>query len=208
LRPWLLGTAWGALCYQRGLILIHGSAVIFEGQAVLFCAPAKGGKSTLAAHLNARGYALVSDDLCHLRVPPEGPPTIYPSAPRLKLWEDALLGLGWSTTDLDRDPSRQGKFHIAQLTGVTSETAPVRAIYLLEWGDFSLSRLSGLAALSRFLAASTYRPEMLGPAGQLSRYSRQSLSVLQRVPLWELRRPRSLAKAGEVVSLLAKHLSA
>jgi hypothetical protein len=109
---------------------------------------------------------------------------------------------------LNPDPSRRGKFHIERLAGVASEIAPVQAIYLLEWGDFRIRRLSGLAALSHFLAASTYRPEMLDRSCQLmSKYSRQSISVLQRVPLWELRRPRHLAKAAQVVDLLTKHLS-
>ncbi len=204
LRPWLIGSAWGSLCYQRGLFLIHASAVMVGNEAVLFCAPAKGGKSTMAAELTRRGYPLLSDDLCHLDIPPEGVPMVYPSVPRLKLWSDAVGQLGWNRERLEPDQSRAGKFHLVEIANTRTQTAPVRGIYLLEWGEFRTSRLSGLAALRRFLAASTYRPELLASAG---RYSTQSLSLLQRVPLWELRRPLDLTATRETVSLLASHWS-
>jgi hypothetical protein len=158
----------------------------------------------MAAELTRRGYPLVSDDLCHLDIPREGVPLVYPSAPRLKLWSDALGQLGWNTERLEPDQSRAGKFHLVEIANTWTQTAPVRGIYLLEWGEFRTSRLSGLAAFRRFLAASTYRPELLASA---ERYSTQSLSLLQRVPLWELRRPLDLAATGETVSLLASHWS-
>lgn len=207
IRPWLIGSAWGALCYQRGLFLIHASAVVVDEEAVLFCAPAQGGKSTLAAHLNRHGYPLISDDLCHIDIPSQGVPMLYPSAPRLKLWSDALGQLGWTERQMEPDQSRAGKFHLAEIANTRLQPAAVRAIYLLEWGGFEITRLSGLTALQRFLAASTYRPEFLALAEQIRRYSSQGLSVLQRVPLWELRRPRDLAAAEETVDRLAAHWS-
>lgn len=208
LRPWLIGSAWGSLCYQRGLFLIHASAVLVDEQAVLFCAPAKGGKSTLAAQWNARGYALISDDLCHLNIPAQGVPIVYPSAPRLKLWSDALGELGWNTSHLDPDPSRAGKFHVIRTANSHLRPTPVRAIYLLKWGEFCIRPLSGLNALRRFLAAATYRPGLLGSMEQVSQYSSQSMKVLQRVPVWELQRPRELTTMGNTADLLASHWAA
>jgi hypothetical protein len=202
-RPWLIGSAWGSLCYQRGLLLLHASAVMVNDEAVLFCAPAKGGKSTMAAQLNGRGYALVSDDLCHLDISADGTPRVHPAAPRLKLWSDALQQLGWSQGNAEPDPARAGKYHLSEIAHTRMQPAAVREIYVLEWGEFGVSRLSGLTALQRFLAASTYRPGFLDSAEQLSQYSRQSLSVLQRVPIWELRRPRDLAATEKTLASLA-----
>lgn len=202
-RPWLIGSAWGSLCYQRGLLLVHASAVMVNDEAVLFCAPAKGGKSTMAAQLNGRGYALVSDDLCHLEIPADGAPLVHPAAPRLKLWSDALQQLGWNAENAEPDPARAGKFHLGEIAHTRMQPAAVREIYVLEWGEFGVSRLSGLTALQRFLSASTYRPGFLDSAEQVSQYSRQSLSLLQRVPLWELRRPRDLAATEKTLIMLA-----
>ena len=204
-RQWLLGSAWGALCYQRGLFLIHASAIMVGDQAVLFCALSKGGKSTLAARLGAQGYPLISDDLCHIKIPETGYPGIYRSAPRLKLWADALQILDSQPRWIEQDASRAGKFHVTQIMSTEVNAAVVTAIYLLEWGDLGIGRLSGASALRRFWAASTYRPELLGSPEQLGRYTSQSLSVLQRVPVWELRRPRNLEAMSETVELLASH---
>jgi hypothetical protein len=207
LRPWIIGSAWGSLCYQRGLFLIHASAVMVDDAAVLFCAPAKGGKSTLAALLNTRGHSLASDDLCHLDVPPDGFPVVHPSTPRFKLWSDALGELGWSAEQAKPDHSRAGKFHVMPSTNNPVRPSPVRGIYLLEWGELSINRLSGLTALRRFLLSATYRAKLLESTEQLGRHSTRSMTILQRVPVWELKRPRDLASIGKTADLLAAHWS-
>jgi len=72
-RLYLLGSAWGALCYQRDLLVLHASAVRVDGRAVAFCGRPGMGKSTLAAWLAESGHALVSDDLARFEtLPREG----------------------------------------------------------------------------------------------------------------------------------------
>jgi hypothetical protein len=205
-RPWLTGSAWAALCYQRGMFLIHASGVMAGDSAVLFCARTKGGKSTMAAQMHARGHALVSDDLCNLDIPGKGVPVVFPSTPRFKLWKDALGEIGWNTERMEPDHTRAGKFHALRTTNNLLERAPLRAIYLLTWGEFGLRRLSGLNALRHFLSASTYRAKLMEETEHLGRHTNQSLELLRRVPLWELRRPRDLETLGHSATLLAKHL--
>ena len=48
-RLFLLGSAWGALCYQRGLFPLHTSMVQIGNGVVAFCGATGTGKSTLAA---------------------------------------------------------------------------------------------------------------------------------------------------------------
>ncbi|MEJ1968579.1 MAG: hypothetical protein WDN03_08115 [Rhizomicrobium sp.] len=73
----LLGTAFGVLLYQRGRIVLHASAVQVGGSAVLFCGKSGAGKSTIAAVLNKRGYALVTDDVCCIDFDTEGRPVVF-----------------------------------------------------------------------------------------------------------------------------------
>ena len=146
-RPWLLGPVWSALCYQRGMFIVHASAVRIDNGAVLFCGRAGLGKSTLAAQLGLRGYNLISDDLCRVELPAEGPPVVYPSPPRVKLWTDALNELGWNARELAPDHLRNGKFHLSLRelgngVGIV-QPLPVRAAYLLAWGEFSVRELRG-----------------------------------------------------------------
>ena len=154
-RLFLLGSAWGARCYQRGILALHSSVVQAGDHAIAFCGETGSGKSSVAAWLIARGYRLVSDDLCRCEVADEKA-RVYPSAPRLKLWHDALDVMGWSEEGLERDHFRMDKFH-KDLTGFWKpvRSAPLRAIYLLDWGEPSIARLTGMNALRRLVAAAT-----------------------------------------------------
>lgn len=46
-RLFLLGSAWGALCYQRGLLILHASVVHVGDSCVAFCGAMGSGKSTV-----------------------------------------------------------------------------------------------------------------------------------------------------------------
>ncbi|MEP7356665.1 MAG: hypothetical protein ABI847_05455, partial [Anaerolineales bacterium] len=94
LELFLFGSAWGLLCYQRGLLPLHASVVELDGGAVAFCGPSGAGKSTLVAGLVRRGRRLLGDDLCRCDVAGDGAPRVWPSLPRLKLWRATLAALG------------------------------------------------------------------------------------------------------------------
>jgi len=51
---------------------VHGTAVSFQGKALLITGPSGAGKSALALDLIGRGAALVGDDLVVVEVRPEG----------------------------------------------------------------------------------------------------------------------------------------
>jgi hypothetical protein len=62
-RLFILGSALGLLCHQRGLLPLHASAVELAGEAIAFMGEQGQGKSTLAAHCLACAPArLVADD--------------------------------------------------------------------------------------------------------------------------------------------------
>src|SRR5262249_50391387 len=109
-RRWLLGQIWAVLCYQRDLLVLHASVVETGGSAVAFCGLSGAGKSTLAAWLIEAGGRLVSDDLCRFETTEPGLPSVWPSAPCLKLWLDTIEALGWPNEGLERDHFRLDKF--------------------------------------------------------------------------------------------------
>lgn len=204
-RLYLLGSAWGALCYQRGLLVVHASAVRVGDCAVAFCARPGGGKSTLAAWLTTKGYDLISDDLTRIEVPPQGSVLIYPSARRLKLWQDTLDALVWSSPGLEKDHHRYNKFHLSVDGNGARYPLPLRAIYVLDWGDSGLRRLTGHAAVRQVVSTATYRGGLLEPMDRLGLYWRQCLDLVRRVPVWELRRPRDLSAMEQTLRQLVAH---
>ena len=206
-RPWVLGPVWGALCYQRGFFIVHASAVRIDNEAVIFCGRAGRGKSTLAAQLGIRGYALVSDDLCRLDLPAQGTPVVYPSPPRVKLWSDTLGELGWGARELAPDHLREGKFHLSMGETGLIDPLPVRAAYLLAWGEFGVRELHGMAALHEFLSGATYRMRMLESMGQVGTHSRRCMEFLRYVPFAELTKPRDFSASPRTLDFLADRLS-
>ena len=201
-RLFLLGSAWGALCYQRGILALHASVVQNGNYAVAFCGASGAGKSSIAAWLTGRGYQLVSDDLCRFAVI-DGIPRVYPSAPRLKLWRETLDVLAWKDSEGERDCLRFDKFLIdVKGSGKPGIPAPLLAIYLLEWGDGGLSPLTGLAALRRFIAAATYRGDLLEPMGQAAAHWNRCADLLRCTPVWNLARPRDWPAMDAVMESL------
>ncbi len=202
-RIFLLGSAWGALLYQRKTLIIHASAIQIEDGAVAFCARRGDGKSTLAASLAVLGHKLVSDDLCCLRFPDAGTPMVYPSVPRARLWTDAIHELGLNTSNAEPDPLRPGKFQYFQQLTSSAGPLPLRALYILAWGEVRIQRLTGFDSLQRFLSASQWRADLLLSAGSPAEYMRQCADLLQRVPVSEFRRPRDLSTLAESVRFLS-----
>lgn len=87
---YLLGTVFGALLFQRGILPLHGSTVNMNGSAVIFVARSGRGKSTLVRSLLKRGHTFLTDDLSAILFEKDGIPKILPGFPQQKLWADSL----------------------------------------------------------------------------------------------------------------------
>jgi len=207
LRAFLTGSAWGALLYQRNLLLLHASAVETNAGAVLFCGRRGQGKSTLAALLTEKGCKLISDDLCCVQLAGNKTPLVYPSAPRFKLWADSIHELGWDWNEPEQDHVRAGKFHYFRPSASALQPLPVRGIYLLGWGETAFERLKGFSALSRIFNAATWRGDLLVSAGDPADFFSQCTELVGRIPVWEFRRPRQFTAIHETTDLLMGHLS-
>jgi hypothetical protein len=90
IRLALLGVVMSVLLNQRGILVLHASAVSLNGTAMAFLGHKEAGKSTLAATLYARGYQLVADDVVAVDISGAKAPMILPAFPQLKLWPEAV----------------------------------------------------------------------------------------------------------------------
>lgn len=89
---YLLGGVFGFVLSLRGIPPLHGSAVSVGGRAVAFLGPPEAGKSTIAAALANRGYAVVTDDILVLLETSDGL-LVQPGYPRLRLWPESVSAL-------------------------------------------------------------------------------------------------------------------
>lgn len=89
---YLLGPVIGFVMRLRGIVPMHASAVVVDGQALLFVGPEGVGKSTTAAAFARTGAPVLSDDIVPL-VSAGGRTVVLPGHPRVSLWPDVVEGL-------------------------------------------------------------------------------------------------------------------
>ncbi|HRD67417.1 MAG TPA: hypothetical protein PKY50_14830 [Candidatus Competibacter sp.] len=134
LRLFVLGAGLGVLLHQRGLLVLHASGVAIRDRIVGFTGAKGWGKSTTAASLYRRGYPLVSDELLVVRFDAGDRPLVIPGSPQMRLWSDALLGVGGDPDSAVRVRSGIDKFSVGA-TKIATEALPFYGLYLLDIGE-------------------------------------------------------------------------
>ena len=192
LRAILTGPIQAVLWHQRGLLPLHGNAVIVDGRAIALVGPAASGKSTLAARLSIKGHVPLADGLCVIDAADARPPSVLPGMPHLQLWRDALDYLGIATNGLNRILATREKFLVQRRGGLVDAPQPLAAVVVL-WrrtsGALDIERLRGLAAVAA-LRDNVY---LRRPAQALGRdkaiFAALTRLVAAGVTVWRLKLP-------------------
>ncbi len=131
LRTILLGPIFSILLRQRGLLVLHASAVKIGDRAVAFMGGSGWGKSTLVTAFHAHGYDVLTDDVLPLQLR-DSQPLVSPSYPHFKLCPDAADSL---STNLS--PIFEGAHKLAYTftQGFQQTPLPLHRIYVLGKGD-------------------------------------------------------------------------
>ena len=209
LRLFLLGSAFGALLHQRGLLPLHANAIELGGCAFAFCGHSGAGKSTLAAWFHDRGYALLTDDVCVIGFDETGRPVAYPGIPRLRLWGEALEASGRAPEGYERSFDDRDKFDVPALDRAQLEPRPLCGIYLLRRAPddaepAQIERLYGVAAVET-LVANTYRGGYLGTIGRTGEHLGACLQVARAVPVFKAQRRWGFDRLEEEAGRLEAH---
>ena len=213
LRLYLLGSVFGALCHQHGLLPLHASAVETGGQVTAFLGVSGAGKSTLAAFLGRRGYRIVSDDICLLEPVAGGGHRVIPVAGWLKLWRTSLDVLGEEAVSEHRIMSREDKFRV-YLDGQAEGDARLRLKHVVlldrpaEDQAPALPTLEPLAAATAIVALMQmtyldYIPEATGGQHQLFA---QCAAALSGAPAYRLLAPHGWDHMEAVLELIERRL--
>ena len=128
IRTFAVTSGLGALAIQRGALVLHGTALERDGEAILLLGHPVAGKSTLAWCLLQDGWRLLSSEL--VAVSPDG--LVLPGIHQLKLWHDAAVALELNWSQLP--PVRKGLKRyalLAQDLDCMSQPTPLRLIYAL-----------------------------------------------------------------------------
>lgn len=200
LRVVLMGRMMAFLLRQRGWLPLHASGIAIGNQAALFLGASGSGKSTTAAAFHAFGHEVITDDVGAVRVMGQRC-LVRGAGSRIRLLADSRTVFG----GLEPKGVLQWDKHTFHLTdGKVRDPLPVRRIYLLEYGEKPgtdpIPPLSAVAALSGNSFVKSWRMDTEALSAHLADCS----AVAGAVPVYRLRRPRSLEALPELVRLVER----
>ena len=213
---YLCGPVMGFVLRRRGVMALHASAVVIEGQAVVLCGPSEAGKSTTAAALALRGIPVLSDDITALSASSEYV-QVEPGYPRICLWPDAVHDLlghrdalprltpGWEKRFLSLDGSK-ASFELHR--------KPLGAVYLLaprsEEGDPPRIEELGAREALLELVQNTYMNWLLDRHQRAAEFDALS-GLVSQVPVRRIvphADPRRISELCDLILADAKRLAA
>ncbi len=135
LRSLILGQGMGILLYQRGHLVIHGSAINMNGFGAAFIGNCGQGKSTTAIALNSCGYPLLTDDVLLTDIDSNNNVIIIPSFPRVKLWNDVIEKIEDNLDFFTRIEKDYPKYSTIIDSSFDNKPIPLNIIYIIETGE-------------------------------------------------------------------------
>lgn len=209
IRVFLLGSALGALLHQRDDLVLHGSAIEWDGKAVVFMGISGIGKSTTATAFRQKGHAILTDDLSVIRPNPDGQLLVWPGFPQCKLWLDSLQKLHFSPHTLKRIRGKIEKRAVPLDQDFKPVALPIHKIYLLRSHNNVATTLTPVTGHQKFIALKkhTYRFGYLaGIAGRTGHFQK-AVELARQVNLVRVFRPREGFKLEELVAAIEADLS-
>lgn len=210
-RLFILGTCMSVIMMQRGILPLHGSAVVIDGWAYAFVGHSGAGKSTLSAALAARGYPLLTDDVVALSWDAGGRAIVSPGYPQQKLWQPSLEGFGMKQQDYATVHAEITKYAIPVQHYFHERAVPLGGIYELvpqpdqESDSVHLQEVSGLERL-HVLCSHTFRGGLVTRQG-LAQWLFETASRLSAsVEISRISRTGHNFTAFEMVERIINHI--
>lgn len=208
-RLFLLGSAMGALLYQRGVWPLHGSAIVCGDGAALFVGARGSGKSSLAGEFHRRGFEVLADDICAINAGNDGTFQVWPGIPNIKLWADSVVKLGGDPSQLTRTSSAHDKYDIpVQQFG--RDPLAVQAVYALytldSQGGVILKPLKGFDKIQE-LTANTYRLPFLAGMQLAPQHFQQVQALARQVRVVRITRPLQPFLLSELADMIERDIT-
>jgi len=206
-RLYLLGTVLGALCHQRRLTPLHATALEVDGRAIAVAGPSGVGKSTLAAQFQARGGAVLADDLCVVKVAADGGPMVRPGLARVKLWGDSLALAGLAGSGWPRIGDDIEKFSVPVDAAAVGRARPLRRLYVLRSGTGQTAEIRRLTGPEAVHAAinNVYRWPVAAAMGRSAALFAELATLAAKVEIFEVGFTHDGSAPMRILDMLEQH---
>lgn len=182
--------ALGMILMQRGMYLLHASAIEVNGKALVFMAAPGTGKSTTSMAFVKSGCPLLSDDLTAITFDEDGQPWVQPGYPQLKIWEASVEGLEIPKDGLKNVAEGTRKFAFNPGSVFADQPVKLGALYFL---DRARNRVAMEQLPPARIPTETLKHFSLGKEfcqnQNLITLFNQSILCARTTPAWRLRRP-------------------
>ena len=98
----VLGTAIPLILNKRDILILHGSAVNIDDNAIAFIGSEGAGKSTTSHSFIKKGYKLLSDDVLGIKLVNKNIPHVISGFPTIKLWPEVIKNMGENPESMPR----------------------------------------------------------------------------------------------------------
>jgi hypothetical protein len=203
----LFGPCFGAIAYLNGVLPLHASAIVSGDGCVGFTGQSGAGKSTMVAALSLRGHLVHSDDVCMLRIMPDGELLAWPGIRWVRLTDETVRALDY-VPDLPRPTGRKHTLLLKPLP-VPATPRILRAMYVLEESaagePASIAQLRGARAAERIIS-NVYRPQLAHHVDVWPTVVASCVAVADSVPVYLFRRPLDFSQLADSLDVLEAHL--
>ena len=204
-RLFILGAAVGVLLHQRGFLVLHASAIVLGGGAVVFIADKGMGKSTMVGTMHNRGHILMADDIVAIDPKPDIPQA-YPGFPQLKLWPESAEELCESPDELPLvRPDLTKRSRILD-HGFAVESMPLKRVLVLADGDEDAIEPLPPQMAFMSLVQHSYSLGILKATGTQASHFAQAIRVAKLVPVMRLKRRRQMERLPLVAQMIEESL--
>ena len=204
IRFYLVGTVMAILLYQRKFLVLHGSVVDIDGEAVIFLGNSGDGKSSTAAALHAEGYNLINDDVAPIIIG-RGKAILQPGFPQIKMGRETARVLNYdfdSLTELHQAEEKRG--YRPQYDSLP-QPMNIRRIYVLGYGSkFAVEAIAPSSAVKELAHHS--RPTTLYHQGDALHFF-QCANLIAEQNIYRLERPKSLELLPRIVEFVLDDLN-
>ncbi|NOT46201.1 MAG: hypothetical protein HOP17_00430 [Acidobacteria bacterium] len=205
LSPYINGSILAVLLHQRGLMVLHASAVVLNGQAVAFLGDKGAGKSTFAAFLQNRGHTLLTDDLVPVKFTDDRAFAV-PGFPRIRLWADSVTSIGVDPQTLPTINSLVNKHSYGCPDRFSEDPVEINRLYVLaEDEEINIQKLDPKESFIE-IVRNCYLSRYTDATGQTVSHFGNCVALAGSVPVFRLTRPHDFTALPDVSSMVENHL--
>jgi hypothetical protein len=207
IRSIILGPCFGTILYQRKILTIHGSAMVWKDKAVIISGQSGAGKSTISTALRKQGWQFLADDTVAVTYE-DGYLYANPAYPLQKLCLDTAVEFGYDIEQLILINEERQKYAVNVKDVFCPSCKEIKAIICLEFNNMDLlniEEVKGNAKLE-YIIQNLYSYYDFKYMGMSPFDLKQCMEVTRKIPILKVKRPINLRTENQIIDHIRRYM--